>query len=112
MNNDSKSKIINKNFEKDFIHKRLINELTWSQNISMNNSGIPKSMSKMNKSKINNKRSNSKKLYKEKQNNKNSSLIMNISGKENIPVNKTCLSPIIRKNTINTSNNSFYNKIF
>ena len=112
MNNDSKSKIINKNFEKEFIHKKLITELTWSQNISMNNSGIPKSISKINKSKINNKRSNSKKLYKEKQNNKNSSLIMNISGKENIPVNKTCLSSIIRKNTINTSNNSFYNKIF
>jgi hypothetical protein len=112
MNNDSKSKIVNKNFEKEFIHKKLITELNWSQNISMNNSGIPKSMSKINKSKINNKRSNSKKLYKEKQNNKNSSLIMNISGKENIPVNKTCLSSIIRKNTINTSNNSFYNKIF
>ena len=115
--NNSKSKIINKNFEKDFIHKRLINELTWSQNISMNNSGIPKSMSKINKSKINNKRndskrSNSKQLYNEKQNNKNGLIIMNISGKENIPVNKTCLSSIRRKNTINTSNNSFYNKIF
>ena len=115
--NNSKSKIINKNLEKEFIHKRLINELTWSQNISMNNSGIPKSMSKMNKSKINNKRSNSKRsnskqLYNEKQNNKNGLLIMNISGKENIPVNKNCLSSIRRKNTINTSNNSFYNKIF
>ena len=76
------------------------------------NSGIPKSMSKINKSKINNSRSNSKKLYKEKQNNKNSSLIMNISRKENISVKKTCLSSIKRKNTINTSNNSFYNKIF
>ena len=35
---------------------------------------------------------------------------MNISGKENMQTNKTCLSSIRRKNTINTSNNSFYSK--
>ena len=115
---NSKTKM-NKNTEKekDIIHKKLIKELTLSQNASINNSGIPKSNTKLNK-RIKSKRSNSKQFYneQEKNNKKNSSLfIMNISGKENAPmnsVNKTCLSSIRRKNTINTSNNSFYNKIF
>ena len=110
---NSKTKI-NKNTEKEIIHKKLIKELTWSQNASINNSGIPKSTTKL-KKRINSKRCNSKKLYNEQDKNKKNSslLIMNITGKENVPVNsvnKTCLSSIRRKNTINTSNNSFYSK--
>ena len=113
---NSKTKM-NKNTEKEkeIIHKKLMKELTWSQNTSINNSGIPKSNTKFNK-RIKSKRSNSKQYYNEQETNnkKNSSLfIMNISGKENVPmnlVNKTCLSSIRRKNTINTSNNSFYSK--
>ena len=113
---NSKTKMYkNTEKEKEIIHKKLMKDLTWSQNTSINNSGIPKSNTKLNK-RIKSKRSNSKQFYneQEKNNKKNSSLlIMNISGKENVPmnlVNKTCLSSIRRKNTINTSNNSFYSK--
>ena len=107
----SKSKIINKISEKEYFQKKLNKDSAWNQNISINNSLIPKSKTKMNKSKINTKRSTSKQNENDK-NNKNRLLITNASGKENIPINKTCLSSIRRKNTINTSNNSFYNKIF
>ena len=107
----SKSKIINKISEKEYFQKKLNRDSAWSQNISINNSLIPKSKTKMNKSKINTKRSTSKQNENDK-NKKNRLLITNASGKENIPINKTCLSSIRKKNTINTSNNSFYNKIF
>ena len=106
---NSKTKM-NKISEKEIIQKKLMKELTWSQNVSINNSGIPKSTTKLKKRMIN-KRSNSKQFNDEKEKNKqNNLLIMNISGKENIPVNKTYLSSIRKKNTINTSNNSFYSK--
>ena len=104
---NSKTKFMNKNTEKEKIQKKLIKELAWSQNVSLNNSGIPKSMKKINKSKKNVKGNNIKQLYNENKNKKKGLLIMNISGKENIPINKTCLSSRI-KNTINTSNNSFF----
>ena len=106
---NSKTKI-NKISEKEIIQKKLMKDLTWSQNGTLNNSGIPKSTTKLKKRMIN-KRSNSKQYYNENEKNKkNNLLIMNISGKENIPVNKTYLSSIKKKNTINTSNNSFYSK--
>ena len=106
---NSKTKI-NKISEKEIIQKKLMKDLTWNQNGTLNNSGIPKSTTKLKKRMIN-KRSNSKQYYNENEKNKkNNLLIMNISGKENIPVNKTYLSSIKKKNTINTSNNSFYSK--
>ena len=108
---NSKTKV-NKNIDKDIIQKKLITELTWSQNASINNSVIPKSTMKLNK-RIKSKRSSSKQLYnneKDKNKKNNSLIIMNISGKESVQTNKTCLSSIRRKNTINTSNNSFYSK--
>ena len=107
----SKSKIINKISEKEYFQKKLNKDSALSQNISINNSLIPKSKTKMSKSKINIKRSTSKQNENDKNKN-NRLLITNASGKENIPINKTCLSSIRRKNTINTSNNSFYSKIF
>ena len=106
---NSKTKI-NKISEKEIIQKKLMKDLTWSQIGTINNSGIPKSTTKLKKRMIN-KRSDSKQYYNENEKNKkNTLLIMNISGKENIPVNKTYLSSIKKKNTINTSNNSFYSK--
>ena len=106
-------KVIYKSKTKTNKNTEINKELTLSKNISLNNSGIPKSMKKKSNKKINNKRSKSKQYYNDNDiNNKKGLSIINISGKENIPINKNCLSSIIRKNTINTSNNSFYSKIF
>ena len=68
-----------------------------SQNISIN-TGIPKSKSNT-------------KTKKRNINKKNKNKEINISEKENIPINKTFISSsILRKNTFHTSNNSFCGK--
>ena len=77
---------MNKNTEKEkeIIHKKLMKELTWSQNTSINNSGIPKSNTKFNK-RIKSKRSNSKQYYNEQETNnkKNSANKTQIRPKSN-----------------------------
>ena len=71
------------------------NKINLSQNISIN-TGIPKSNTKTKKRNINKKNKNKE---------------INISEKENIPINKTFISSsILRKNTFHTSNNSFCGK--
>ena len=114
-NSKSKLKYINKKSEIQNNTKKLLKDIIWSHNNSLNNSKIPKSITYMSKSKINEKRSYSKKLVDEKNNENNKdikrNLITNISGKENISINdKSNISSIRRKNTINSSNNSCYGK--
>ena len=114
-NSKTKFKHINKKSDIQNKNKKLSKDINLSHNTSMNSSRIPVSNNNMSRSKISKKRSYSKNLGEEKDieaNNKSKKrcLIMNISGKENVLVNKTSMSSIKRKNTVSTSNNSFYNK--
>ena len=115
-NSKTKFKYLNKKSEIQDKTKKILKDINLTHNTSLNYSRIPISNNNnTSRSKINTKRSYSKKSCEEKENegnNKNSKkdLIMNISGKENVLVNKTSISSIRRKNTVSTSNNSFYSK--
>jgi hypothetical protein len=98
--------------------QKIKKELTWSQNILMNNSVMPNTYLKINKIAVKSKKSNdlnktnfikSPKYNGENQKRKRN-LITKIVGKEHSIINKTSLTSIKRKNTFNTSTNSSCNK--
>jgi len=99
--------------------QKIKKELTWSQNILMNNSVMPNTYLKINKitvksKKCNNDLNKTNVLKSPKCNGENNkrkrNLITKIVGKEHSIINKTSLTSIKRKNTINTSTNSSCNK--
>ena len=120
--NNSKNKTSKNNIS--IKNKKLIKkELTWSKNLIINNSVSSNSRLKINKkNKISYKSLNNKEINKTNiikspkinfENNKRKrNLISNIREKENKITNKTSLSSIRRKNTINTSINSYNKNIF
>jgi len=116
--NSSKNKIINKNSNNKNRHKDIKKELTWKQNLLINNHGILNSNVKIYKTKkiiINNK--NNKELnktnfgkspkYNIENDKRKRKLLVNIVGKEHIIENKS-LNSIRKKNAISKSNS--YNK--
>ena len=98
--------------------QKIKKELTWSQNILMNNSVMPNIYLKINKITVKSKKYNdlnkTNVLKSPKYNGENHkrkrNLITKIVGKEHSIINKTSLTSIKRKNTINSSNNSSCNK--
>jgi hypothetical protein len=98
--------------------QKIKKELTWSQNILMNNSVMPNIYLKINKITVKSKKCNdlnkTNVLKSPKYNGENHkrkrNLITKIVGKEHSIINKTSLTSIKRKNTINSSNNSSCNK--
>ena len=98
--------------------QKIKKELTWSQNILMNNSVMPNTYLKINKITVKSKKCNdlnkTNVLKSPKYNGENHkrkrNLITKIVGKEHSIINKTSLTSIKRKNTINTSTNSSCNK--
>ena len=118
--NTSKNKNNNKNNNNKNRHKIIKKELTWSQNILINNSEIPNSNLKINKTKkiiINNK--NNKELNKTNiigkspifhlENDKRKKhLTSSIIGKQHMIQNKSNINTKERKNSMNKSNS--YNK--
>ena len=98
--------------------QKIKKELTWSQNILMNSSVMPNTYLKINKITVKSKKSNdlnkTNVLKSPKYNGENHkrkrNLITKIVGKEHSIINKTSLTSIKRKNTINTSTNSSCNK--
>ena len=98
--------------------QKIKKELTWSQNILMNSSVMPNTYLKINKITVKSKKCNdlnkTNVLKSPKYNGENHkrkrNLITKIVGKEHSIINKTSLTSIKRKNTINTSTNSSCNK--
>ena len=98
--------------------QKIKKELTWSQNILMNNSVMPNTYLKINKITVKSKKLNdlnkTNVLKSPKYNGENHkrkrNIITKIVGKELSIINKTSLTSIKRKNTINTSTNSSCNK--
>ena len=122
--NKSKTKSTKNNNNIKNIEKKIKKELTWSNNLLINNSAIPSANYKLNKkrkiisnnnknnieiNKTNNTRSPQNNLGK---NQRKRNLIGNIVGKDHVMTNKMSLSSIRKKNTTNTSNNSNNKYIF
>ena len=118
--NTSNNKSNNKNNNNKIRHKKIKKELTWSQNILINNSAIPNSNHKINKVKkiiINNK--SNKDLnktniiakspkYNYEIDKRKKHLTSSIIGKPHMMQNKSSVNSIRRKNSMNKSNS--YNK--
>ena len=112
-NSKNKSTKNNKNVIKR--KQRIKKELTWSQNILMNNSVMTNTSLKINKIKVKSKaRNNINKTnliksprYVVENNKRKRNLITKIVGNEHSITNKTSLTSIRRKNTLNTSINSY-----
>lgn len=116
--NKSKNTIIKNNGNINNMPKIIKKELTWSNNLILNNNSvIPTSNFKITKSrKINGKIKGIKEINKTSiikspqnlgNNKRKRNMISNVVGKNYSITNKTSLSSIRKKNTINTSINSF-----